>query len=104
MPLPHPGPVAAGTHYESGGPLGMAFRPDGGANASGCPDRAARVWDVSTGRLLGPPLAQTATITAVQFRPDGRALAVGGHDGLIRLWSLPPPMDCPEECGPGSSR
>jgi WD40 repeat protein len=80
MPLPHPGLLATGDHSENGDTLSMAFSPDSRAVASGCTDRAARLWDVSTGKRLGPPLAQHGDITAVQFSPDGRRLAVGGHD------------------------
>jgi eukaryotic-like serine/threonine-protein kinase len=98
MPLPHTGPVVTGTDYESGEPLSMAFSPDSRAVASGCTDRAARLWDVSTGKLLGPPLAQHDDVTAVQFDPAGRLLAVGGHDGLVRLWALPAPVDGDPEC------
>jgi WD40 repeat protein len=93
MPLPHAGPVVTGTDYESGVPLSMAFSPDSRAVASNCTDRAARLWDVSTGKLLGPPLTQHDDVTAVQFDPGGRLLAVGGRDGLVRLWALPAPVD-----------
>ena len=85
MPLPHPGPSATGAHYESTGTLSMAFSPDSHAVASGCTDRAARLWDVATGMRLGPALAQHEDVAAVQFEPGGRLLAVGGHDGLVRF-------------------
>src|SRR5262249_16734037 len=52
-------------------------------------DRTARLWDVATGKPLGPPLRHAEKIQAVAFSPDGATVLTGSQDGYIRRWNVP---------------
>jgi WD40 repeat protein/tRNA A-37 threonylcarbamoyl transferase component Bud32 len=76
--------------FHPDGKLGtMALSPDGTHILTAGTDRIVRLWDVATGKTLGPP--RGAGARAVAFSPDGRRLAVGAQDGQIALWDAPPP-------------
>jgi WD40 repeat protein len=77
QPLPHPDRVRA-----------LAFRSDGKWCATGCNDGNARVWDVSSHKLL-LTLPHKGPVTAVAFNPEGGTVATGSEDGTVRLWKLP---------------
>jgi WD40 repeat protein len=79
-----------------GGVKGAAFHPDGRTILTSAVDGVARLWDVTTGKLLGPPLGRNAS-GPVAFRPDGRSLVVGGLDGSIAVWPAPEALTGPAE-------
>jgi WD40 repeat protein/serine/threonine protein kinase/Flp pilus assembly protein TadD len=62
-----------------------ALSPDGRAVAiaSGA---EARVWSITSGNPLTPPLAHQGEIAAIAFSPDGRYVATGGYDARTRVW------------------
>jgi WD40 repeat protein len=79
----------------------VAFAPDGRAVLTGSGDDIenfigtftnrpgkgeAQLWDVVTGKPLGPALKHKAGVHAVSFSPDGRTLLSGGHDQTAQLW------------------
>jgi WD40 repeat protein len=84
-------PLVLGTSGEQ-----VAFSADGTFVASGGSDGYARVWDVTTGRPAGRPIAvdpYAATrsavhygVNAVAFSPAGRLLATAAANGYVRLW------------------
>ena len=49
----------------------------------------ARLWDVSTGGLLAPPLSHPSWIYSAQFLADDRKLATRSSNGEVFLWDLP---------------
>jgi tetratricopeptide (TPR) repeat protein len=53
----------------------------------------SRLWDVATGKALGPPLTQEDPVTAVAFSPDGRTLFTAGNDKMVHIWSVPEPRN-----------
>jgi WD40 repeat protein len=45
-----------------------------------------RIWDVATGRYLGPRAAHLANVTCLAFAHDGKMIATGSTDQTVRLW------------------
>src|SRR5262249_34721782 len=67
----------------------IAFSPDGKTLATGSYDTFVRLWSLSTGRLLIPPLAgHTNIVYCVAFSPDGSTLASSSADGSVKLWNM----------------
>ena len=51
-------------------------------------DKAVRLWDVSTGQSIDPPLFVQSLISSAAMWTDGNAVLVGCQDGTARIWSL----------------
>jgi WD40 repeat protein len=65
-----------------------AASPDRRTAATGSSNGLIKFWDVSTGRLVGQPLAAGGPIQSLAYRPDGAVLVTGGDDKAARLWDL----------------
>jgi WD40 repeat protein/tRNA A-37 threonylcarbamoyl transferase component Bud32 len=66
----------------------VAISADGRIALTGSNDGTARLWEVATGRSLGPPLAHRDAVRAVAFSPDGRTALTGSYDHTARLWDV----------------
>jgi tetratricopeptide (TPR) repeat protein len=78
----------------------VAFSPDGKIVLTGSFDNTARLWDVATGRPLGPPMEHSGPVESVAFSPDGRSVLSGSSDAA-RLWDVTELPDEPERVAAG---
>jgi WD40 repeat protein len=62
--------------------VSLSFNAAGSRLASVDDDKNVLLWDVATGRQVGPPLPGAEAA----FTPDGRRLVAIGVDGLLRVW------------------
>jgi WD40 repeat protein len=76
--------------HPEGGIWNTAFNPDGRSVLISGKDGVGHLWDVVTGKQLGPPLDRHGP-GPVAFSPDGGKLAIGGQGGRIVLWRPPQP-------------
>lgn len=65
----------------------MALAATGGVAASGSWDRTVRIWDLSSGALVGV-IRQPSPVNTIALGPGGGLLAAAGHDGIVRLWDV----------------
>jgi WD40 repeat protein len=49
-------------------------------------DRKGQVWDLTTGKAAGPPLALEQAVDRAAISADGRRLALVAPDGGVRVW------------------
>jgi WD40 repeat protein len=72
--------------HSPGGPLELAFSPDGRTLAACGRGPEVVLWDVATGGRRLDLSGHADGVLALAFSPDGRLLATGGKDRLLRLW------------------
>jgi len=75
-------------------PLGIAateLSPDGRFLAVSAFQSAhiVRLFDISTGRPVGPVVRPKNTVFSVAFSPDSRRLLTGASDNTAQLWTVP---------------
>ena len=62
-----------------------SFSPDGRRVVTVSGD-TARVWDATTGQLLGPSLLHQGQVRHAAFSPDGRCVVSASEDQTARVW------------------
>jgi len=64
----------------------LDFTPDGKLLASGGADKAVRITDLSTGKVVKVFEGHTHHVLGVTWRADGRMLASSGADNVVKVW------------------
>ncbi|MBB5033969.1 c-type cytochrome domain-containing protein [Prosthecobacter vanneervenii] len=64
----------------------LDFSPDGKMLASGGADKALRITDLSTGKVVKVFEGHTHHVLGVSWRADGRLLASSGADNVVKVW------------------
>jgi WD40 repeat protein len=59
---------------------------------TGTADGTAQLWDVGTGKKVGPALRHRGRISCAVFSADGRRFATGSSSQMARLWKTPVPI------------
>lgn len=76
---------------ESGRPVAVtavATDPAGRRIAAGTEDGTVRLWEVASGRVLGPPLTMQPGLRELALSPDGATLVALGQDQVFTLWRV----------------
>lgn len=64
----------------------LDFSPDGKLLASGGADKAVRITDLSTGKVIKVFEGHTHHVLGLSWRADGRVLASSGGDNVVKTW------------------
>lgn len=65
---------------------GASFSLDGRRVATTAMDGRVRLWDVTTGAAVGPPLkVADQPLFSVRFSPNGRRVVTTSYDGVVRI-------------------
>jgi WD40 repeat protein len=84
-------PLRATLAYPGETIAAACFSPDGHPILTWSTEGKARLWDASTGRLLGSPVLVSrgqGKVQAAAFGPDGRKVLTGHDTGWVCLWDL----------------
>ena len=67
----------------------LEYSPDGRLIASGSEkENSIKVWDVSSGKIIGKLEGHTDETTALSFNQDGTNLISSAKDNRVILWSI----------------
>ena len=67
----------------------LAYSPDGKLIASGSEkENSIKVWDISSGKIIGKLKGHEGATTAIEFNSDGTKLISSAKDNKTILWSL----------------
>lgn len=70
------------------GNLAYDFSGDGKSIALATNFGGFYVWDVTTGKEIPRPAADTSPFAAIHSSPDGKSLLLAGKDGTLRRWDV----------------
>jgi len=67
----------------------LSFSPDSRLLLSSSNDQTARIWSVSTGKSVTPPLPHGTPVRVARFASDGRhLLTIARNARVVRVWDL----------------
>jgi WD40 repeat protein len=67
--------------------LSAAISGDGKTLLTGGRDGTARLWNIESGRSLGPRLQHYGEVVSVSLSADGQIALTGSKDGAARMWN-----------------
>ncbi len=79
------GDPLSSAHWSFRDPVADWINPARTLILAGRSGSAVGLWDIDTGRPVGPPVALGGRILCAAFRPDGGAFVVGGDDRTARV-------------------
>src|SRR5262245_23565535 len=65
-----------------------AFSPDGNQIAAAWGEGTVALWELPSGKALGPRRAGSGAILALAFSPDGQWIATGSQDRSAKVWHV----------------
>src|SRR5688572_2218974 len=68
--------------------LAVAYSPDRETLATAGADKAVRLWEVGSGKLLATLEGHSDAVAGLAFAPGGKTLASASYDRTIKLWDV----------------
>lgn len=65
---------------------GLCFLPDSDLLISASLDATMRIWDVTTHKAIGEPIAADGPIDQIRLSAEGQSLVTGYRNGLLAVW------------------
>jgi WD40 repeat protein len=81
-----PAPGAKGVFSHAGEVVAAALSPDGARLLTGCSDKQARLWNLTTGQVERGYAGPTLGILCVAYSPLGTHVAAGSADKSLTVW------------------
>lgn len=75
---------------EAGEVASRSFSPDGSILTTSGSEGTTALWDVRSGKQIGPPLTGPPSPAVAAFDPTGHTLATAFQDGTVLLWDVDP--------------
>ncbi len=67
---------------------GVSFCTDGTHLVTGDQSGAARVWEVTSGRIVATLRGHSSSVHNVSLDPTAHRIATSSRDGTIRVWDM----------------
>jgi WD40 repeat protein len=64
------------------------FSPDGKFVVTASNDLTAKIWEVSSGKLLQDLKGHTERVNLAQFSPDGKYIVTTSDDNTVKIWTV----------------